>query len=67
MVPLPVDVFKTTPVPIGIANPTTLTAINRVLVIFRLAPTPVSVVVAANAHAMIAVRVTALVGMSKRY
>ena len=67
VVPFPVRVLEMTPVPIGIANPTTLTAIDRVLAIFRLAPTPVSVVVAANPYAMIAVRVTALVGMSKRY
>jgi hypothetical protein len=66
-VPLPVGVFKMTPVPVGIANPMTLTAINCVLAIFRLAPTSVSVAIAANPHTMIAVLVAALVGMSKRY
>jgi hypothetical protein len=67
MVFLPVGVLKMTPVPIGIANPTTLTAINFVVAIFRLAPTSIAVVVAANPHAMISIRVTALVGMSKRH
>ena len=67
VITLPVGVLKMTPVPIGIANPTTRTAINCVLAMFRLAPTSVAVVVAANPHAMIAVRVAALVGMSKRY
>jgi hypothetical protein len=66
VVPLPVGVLIMTPVPIGIANPTTRTAINFVFAIFRLAPTSVPVVVAVNPHAMIAVRVAALVGMSKR-
>jgi hypothetical protein len=64
---LPVGVLKTTPVPIGIANPTTPAAINCVLAIFGLAPTSVPVVVASNPHAVIAVRVAALVGVSQRY
>jgi hypothetical protein len=64
-VPFPVGVLKMTPVPIGIAYPTTRMAINCVLAIFRLAPTSVPVVVAANPHAVIAVRVAALVGMGK--
>jgi len=63
----PVGVLKMTPVPIGIANPTTLTTINSVLAIFRLAPTSIPIVVAPNPHAMIAVRVAALVSVSKRH
>ena len=64
---LRVGVLKMTPVTVGIANPTTPTAINCVFAIFRLAPTSVPVVVAANPHAMIAVCVAALVAVSKRY
>jgi len=66
-VPLPAGVFKTTPVPIGIAYPPTRTAVNCVFAVFRLPPTSVPVVVAANPHAMIAVCVAALVAVSKRY
>jgi hypothetical protein len=62
----PVGVLKMTPVTIGIANPTTFTAIICVLAIFRLAPTSVTVPIAVDAHAMIAVRVAALVGVSER-
>jgi hypothetical protein len=65
--PFPVGVLKMTPVPIGIAYPPTRTAVNCALAIFRLAPTSVPVVVAVDPHAMIAVRVAALVGMSKRH
>jgi hypothetical protein len=60
-------VLKPTPVAIGIASPTTRTTVDCILAVFRLAPTSVSVVVASNRHTMIAVRVAALVGMSKRY
>lgn len=67
VVSLPVGVLKMTPVPIGVANPPTSTTINYVLAVFRLSPTSVPVVVAGYPHAMIAVRVTALVGMSKRH
>jgi len=64
---LPVGVLKMTPVSIGVANPTARPAVERVPAVFRLAPTSVPVVVALDPHAMIAVRVAALVGMSKRY
>jgi hypothetical protein len=67
VVPLPVRVLIMTAVPIGIADPTTRTAINRVLAVFRLTPAFVPVVVAADPHAVIAVRVATLVGMSKRH
>lgn len=66
-VPFPAGVLKMTPIPIGVAYPTARMAINCFLAVFRLAPTFVSVVVAFDAHAMIAVRVAALVGMSERY
>ena len=67
MVPLPAGIFKMTPISIGIAYPPTWTAVNFVLAIFRFPPTSVPVVVAANPHAMIAVCVAALVGVSKRH
>jgi hypothetical protein len=66
VVALRVGVLKMTPVTVGIANPTTPTAINCVFAIFRLAPTSVPVVIAPNPHAVITVCVAALVGMSKR-
>ena len=64
---LPARVFEMTPVPVGIAYPPTWSAVNCVFAVFRLPPTSISVAVAFNPHAMIAVCVAALVGVRKRY
>jgi hypothetical protein len=66
-VPFAAGVFIMTPVPIGVAYPAARMAIYCFLAVFGLAPTFVSVVVTFDAHAMIAVRVAALVRMSERY
>jgi len=66
-IPFPASVFVMTPVSIGVANPTAWMTINGLLTMFRLAPTFVAIMVASDADTMVAVRVTALVGMAKRY
>lgn len=63
----PASVFVMTPVPIGVANPTAWMTINSLLTMFRLVPTLVAIMVARDTDTMVAVRVTALVGMAKRY
>ena len=66
-IPFPAGVLVMTPVPIGVANPTARMTINSLLAMFRLAPAFVAIMVACNTDTMVAVRVTALVGMAKRY
>jgi hypothetical protein len=66
-IPFPASVLVMTPVPIGVANPTAWMNINSLPTMFRLAPTFVSIMVASDTDTMVAVRVTALVRMAKRY
>jgi hypothetical protein len=66
-IPFPASVLVMTPVSIGVANPTAWMTINSPLTMFRLAPTIVAIMVASDTDTMVAVRVTALVGMAKRY
>jgi hypothetical protein len=66
-IPFPASVLVMTPVSIGVANPTAWMTINSLLAMFRLAPTSVAIMVASDTDTMVAVRVTALVGMAKRY
>lgn len=67
VVPPRVHVFIMTAVPIRIANPPAWRAVDSIFTIFRLPPTSVSIVVAGNAHAMISVRVTALISMCQSH
>ena len=66
-IPFPAGVLVMTPVSIGVANPTAWMTINRLLTMFRLAPTIVAIMVASDTDTMVAVRVAALVGVAKRY
>jgi hypothetical protein len=59
-------VLEMTPVAIGIAHPSAWATVNFIPAVFRLAPTSVSVVIALDPHAVIAVCVAALVSVRKR-
>ena len=65
-IPFPASVLVMTPVPIGVANPTAWMTINSLPTMFRLTPTLVAIMVASDTDTMVAVSVTALVGMAKR-
>ena len=66
-IPFPASVLVMTPVSIGVANPTAWMTINGLLTMFRLVPTLVAIMVARDTDTMVAVGVTPLVGMAKRY
>jgi hypothetical protein len=59
-VPFSTRVLIVTPIPIGIAHPTPLMAIDILFIVFRAFPTLVAILITGDTHTVIAIRIAAL-------
>lgn len=63
-VPFPAGIFVVTSIAVGVANPPARRVVDIPIAILRLAPTPITIMVASDSNAVVAIRIASLVSVS---